>query len=919
MAVRRSQNWLNQQRVDVPHLRSIESAARNDFDELISSFAIGESASYVIRGWELNMVGAIGSSASSLQLIVENSSLFHGASNEAGTFFQVATGTPNETLNSTTNTRVQGSFTPSATNFVGLELVRAVDNATAAQIFLWNPTSKTEISKTVPLAETFDYNVIITSSIWAANVLPIAVVDTDGANNTTSVEDRRPMLFRLGTGGASTPDPFHVYPWLEGRDENPFQSSSSVSPFEGGDKQLLHMKDWADAVMSNILEIKGTTYWYSENKGGSLIKLRGDLAHIQVTGSGKFTHAESTAGQINWDSDVNLHFIGSRLTYKININAATTDVTLADDQVAYINIVRGVDIVPKLIFTNGSPTVSSVGAVSWTGDILAGDYVKVGSKDDTRYFEVQSVDTASSVTLTENFDGTSTGSSGIGAKFAFGFYETNAVPSTDRHVRVVDRKDVPFNEDTYWLFIRKDDGGSTAKIYIRGSSGGELEQGEDREISDNTTLDVLEYIGSPSEVDTTPNYTNAIVTGVAESRLITFPAAAGITSGEFFTINSALDLVQYYVDAIVDASDADPAPANLTRAAVNILSSDSAVQVATKYHAIINALGEFNSTDNFDGTITVVNSQVGTSTDAANVDMPAGFSILTSIQGVGAFNHALMDDENLTKGLKRLDESIQGIAAAIDTDPYEEKIDIIVGAPSNDREVTGPVAASTDIKIPKNTRNGNVQESYVIGDADLVVHLNGKRLCITKDYTETSVTEIQLTFQLEIDDVLTWSKAEAVAGGPGGAGASGVNLGAVQDADVFKQTVGSQLQFRRLQAGANITIVENADNISISSSAGVAASNVITLSGVNHVLLSTQDVALVSNAGADRTITLPDATGVSGKKYDIKLVDSGNTMFIKSVSGQTLDGVNIDASPLAVTIQFENNTLISNGVNWFLL
>ncbi len=85
------------------------------------------------------------------------------------------------------------------------------------------------------------------------------------------------------------------------------------------------------------------------------------------------------------------------------------------------------------------------------------------------------------------------------------------------------------------------------------------------------------------------------------------------------------------------------------------------------------------------------------------------------------------------------------------------------------------------------------------------------------------------------------------------------------------------------------------------------------------MLLSTEDVALVSNAGGDRTITLPDATAVPGKKYDIKLIDSGNTMFIKSVSGQTLDGVDIDAAPLAVTIQNENNTLISNGVNWFLL
>jgi hypothetical protein len=127
---------------------------RNDFDELLNAFVIGESASYVVRGFEINMVGAIGSSSSSLQMIVENSSLFHGSSNEAGTFFQVPTGTANETLSSTTNTKVDGSFTPSAINYVGLEFTREVDNATTAQVFLWNPTNQNEISKTIPLAET---------------------------------------------------------------------------------------------------------------------------------------------------------------------------------------------------------------------------------------------------------------------------------------------------------------------------------------------------------------------------------------------------------------------------------------------------------------------------------------------------------------------------------------------------------------------------------------------------------------------------------------------------------------------------------------------------------------------------------------------------------------------------------------------
>lgn len=922
MAVRRSQNWLNQQRVDVPHLRSIESAVRNDFDELLSSFAIGESQSYIIRGFDISMVGAIGSSANSLQMIVDDAALFHGASNESGTFFQVEPGTLNEVLSSTTNTKVDGAFTPNALNYIGIEFTREVDNATASQIFLWNPTNDTEFSKTAPLAQTFDYKIVISSSVWDPNIIPISIVETDASNNVLSVQDRRPMLFRLGTAGTNTPNPFYVYPWnnhAEGRTENFWQSSSSTSPFRGGDKQLFNLKEWMDAIMSNLLEIKGTTYWYDENKGGSIIKFRGDLGLLQLTGEGKFSHSATTPGEMNWDSDLYLNFIGSRLRYKINANPSTTDVTLGDNQVAYIKFVRGVDIIPNLIFTSGSAIVNSVGSVAWTSDVLAGDYIKVASQDDTRYFEIASVDSASQVTLTEVFDGPSTGSGGTQAKYAWGTYESNAAPSTDRHIYIVDREDVPFDEDVYWLFFRDDGTGSVAKIYIRGSSGGELEQGEDREISDNTTLDILNYIGAQSETDEDPDYTNAIVTGAAEVTTLTLPAGAALTSGEHFLLNSALDIDKFYVDAIVDAVDNDPLVPDRIRVGVNVLSTDSDLQVAAKYAAELDALGAFNVVDNLDGTITITNSQVGDTTDASNVDMPAPFAINVDTQGLGAYNFTIIDGENLTQAIKRLDEAVLLLDASNDTEPYEELITVVAAAPANDNEITGPVVANTAITIPLNSRNGNIQETYTVGGADLALFLNGQRLVVGSDYTEISQTEFELLFQLEVGDVLVVTKVETIGGGLGSGGSLGVNLGPAQDADVFKQNVGNQLQFRRIVQGSGVTITENPDDIVISSTPTVANQTVVTITGVNHTIGTNEDILLGVNSGVDITFTLPDASAVNGKVITVKKIDAGNTLFVKSVSGQTLDGVNIDASPQAITVQYEALTLVSNGANWFII
>ena len=84
-----------------------------------------------------------------------------------------------------------------------------------------------------------------------------------------------------------SPNPFFIYPWIDGRAENPVSSSSdSIDPFFGGDKQLLTLKDWMNSIMSALLEIKGTTYWYSLGSGGSIANLREDLGMTVVTGAG---------------------------------------------------------------------------------------------------------------------------------------------------------------------------------------------------------------------------------------------------------------------------------------------------------------------------------------------------------------------------------------------------------------------------------------------------------------------------------------------------------------------------------------------------------------------------------------------------------------------------------------------------------
>ena len=511
MAVKRSQNWINQQRVDVPHLRSIESAIRNDFDELFTALITGEDESYVIRGMKIEMAGSIGASANGLQLIVEDSSILHGKSNESGTFFNIPTGTSNQVLSATTNTRVDGAFTPAALNYVSIEFTRQVDDSTTSQLYLWNPTTKNEITKTLPLAEVFDYKIVISSSIFGSNVLPLAIVETDSSNNVLSVQDRREMLFSTATAGSTTPDPFNEFVWTDGRTPNFWESaSSSISPFEGGDKQIKTFKDNDLALKTEIKLMKGTQYWSSPNIGGSIAGLRYDLGNTIMTGRGSISHDAGNAGLINWTDDIFLTVLSTRLKYKLEANVATTDVDLNDKQVAYIKIVRNVDIIPQLIFTNGSAVINSVGAISWTADLEAGDFVKVAAEEDFAYYQIQSINSTSKVTLTEVFGGVSTGINGADAKYAWGNYRTDAAPSTDRHIKVANLEDMPFDADTFWLFFRDDNAG-ISRIYVRFLNA-ELKQGEVITIADQVPAAVLAYMGSASDVDADPNYAT-IATG----------------------------------------------------------------------------------------------------------------------------------------------------------------------------------------------------------------------------------------------------------------------------------------------------------------------------------------------------------------------------------------------------------------------
>jgi hypothetical protein len=331
MAVKRQLNVLGQMRVDVPALRSIESAVAGDFDLLAGTIMAGKTA-LIVNGFRLITSGI--TQATSLQLRVSDGIFIHFLASESGSMFHVPSDRDVETLNST-NPRIVGSWTPSQVNYIGLDVVRSADASTVDRVQFMDTNSLLETPKSVPLARTVDYRIVISTTTFDATpgIAPVARVEIDATGGIVDIRDARQIFWRLGSGGTS-PNAMSSFPWPTGRAE------TGDDDFSGGDKSITSFKEWMDAVMTRLWEMGGGERWYSPTQDHNVLMAR--------TGS-LFT---SSSEHFEWDGS-NLHWKGLSLVFS-NSTATTntiTDITvdtpgltdLANGECIYVDLMRDTD------------------------------------------------------------------------------------------------------------------------------------------------------------------------------------------------------------------------------------------------------------------------------------------------------------------------------------------------------------------------------------------------------------------------------------------------------------------------------------------------------------------------------------------------------------------------------------------------
>lgn len=220
-----------------------------------------------------------------------------------------------------------------------------------------------------------------------------------------------------------------------------------------------------------------------------------------------------------------------------------------------------------------------------------------------------------------------------------------------------------------------------------------VNQGTFRISAVNDTLKTLD-IFNPSGVIT--------VIGIQEERDFTFPAASAITTGQYFTIDNALDANQYYVWFDKDAGGGDPLVVGRIAIPVSIVSADTASNVATIASAAIAAVNgglDFAQTGVSLPTVTLQNVSIGASTDAANVDVSGAFSTTTTTQGVTETFETIANvsdfivypllGTNISSIISKINESDVMNAVEIDSgsivlSTFEEIATISFGFSSND-------------------------------------------------------------------------------------------------------------------------------------------------------------------------------------------------------------------------------------------
>lgn len=187
-------------------------------------------------------------------------------------------------------------------------------------------------------------------------------------------------------------------------------------------------------------------------------------------------------------------------------------------------------------------------------------------------------------------------------------------------------------------FIIYDTAGAVAVWFDVDSGNSQPSTGANRtiEIDISSNDSVNSVAGAIQAALNTDSEFSATVSGTAQQTQITTDSGGTLTTGQYFTINSANDAIQYYGWYNVDAGGGDPNVTGKIGIEIGVNSGDTADQIATTTASTLNANADFSAPAPGANIITVTNSNNGPATFAADVTVGGSFAVSTPVTGVAA-------------------------------------------------------------------------------------------------------------------------------------------------------------------------------------------------------------------------------------------------------------------------------------------
>lgn len=264
MAILQKVSLYPQERLDVQDARALEAFSQNDWAYFLKG--IVSTKSQIVTGFDVTNWGDIFRDGG-VRLQQSNVSLIHPEATTQAMGFYISAGSEPD---------AQLVLNPNTINFVEVDL--STEGGARDVRAFWDPAANGgqggEYTDTVDTVINLALNISVNISGFSSGRIPLYKIQTDSSNKVIEITDCRPLLFRLGTGGASpNPQAEHQFRNLPNATHSRLETAASATSalsgnsnkvFQGGDKNIRSLKEWMDVVMTQLKSGMNLPYWYSK-------------------------------------------------------------------------------------------------------------------------------------------------------------------------------------------------------------------------------------------------------------------------------------------------------------------------------------------------------------------------------------------------------------------------------------------------------------------------------------------------------------------------------------------------------------------------------------------------------------------------------------------------------------------------------